>query len=79
MITKDRLLQMIQEAIRTEESAIPIYIKHISVSVPWFGFREEDREFIQNELRTLGQESAEHKRILEEVREAIIKEAKDVY
>ena len=79
MITKERLLQNIEEGIRTEESAIPIYMKHISTSLDWFGFRDEDRYHIEENLKKMAEESSAHKNILENIRDSIIKEGRDVF
>jgi len=79
VIARDRLLEMIDKGIRTEEKAGPLYLKHISASVAWYGFTEKQRKHVEGVLRQIASESEEHRASLASARRAVEEGGQDVY
>lgn len=76
---KDELLKQIKKDVWYEEKAVPVYIRHIIHSLPWYGFPEEDEEAIRDILNTLAEDSEQHRQTLENIRGLILGSDKDVY
>jgi len=68
----ERLVQTIDEAIRAEQSVVPQYLEHIALATPESGWTEPARQHILNVLGRLNRESAEHERVLEDLRNAVM-------
>ena len=79
MIRKEELLRRINEAIRTEESAISIYLENYSVVLERLGFDNARCDRIRKAFQTLGEESKQHKKILETLQGRLEKEPRDVF
>ncbi|MBS3761896.1 MAG: hypothetical protein KGZ25_01210 [Planctomycetes bacterium] len=79
MMAKEDLLKALDKAVRTEEKATPLYLRHVSASVPWFGFEDDEKEEIQNVLRSIAQDSSRHREMIEELREKVEQEDRDVF
>ncbi|MCK4887203.1 MAG: hypothetical protein KAS96_07420 [Planctomycetes bacterium] len=79
MITKEKLVNELNEALKTEESAIPLYTKHVS-STLFLADMEKEKVFrIKEILDILNSESSEHARIYKGLINRVEEEAKDVY
>lgn len=76
---KEELLQYCREAIKTEESAVAIYMKHLSAIVLRSGLPEADIERIRETIDFLISTNQEHKKVLESVVRRIMEENTDVY
>lgn len=76
---KDDLLKEIKKNVWYEERAVPVYIRHIIHSLPWYGFPEEDEEAIRDILNILAKDSDMHRQTLENIRAQILRSDKDVY
>ena len=78
-MTKEELIRHIQEGIKTEESAVTIYSRHLSAIVSRSGLPESDIAELKRVLGTLIQENQRHKRILSTLLRRVQGEAIDVY
>ena len=79
MIRKDVLLQRIDEALRVEEDAAAICHQQLPEVLPWLAYEEDERRLIEESLLQLGTESAQHKAILENVRQLVEEDGRDVF
>jgi len=79
MISKEQLLKEIDEAIQTEETASPYYMKHISGSVEWFGFPKKDVLWIQEKLHELAEDSQWHRKALVNIRKAVCNNERSLF
>lgn len=71
---KEELLKQIDRALDIEEEAVQSLSKHIQVAVDWDGFTTEENSKIKKVLVILAEESKEHKKMLENLRERILSE-----
>jgi len=78
-MTKQELLSSLQEAMKTEESAIPLYTRHIDSTLFLSGFDEDAQERIRQILNRLRREAMEHGEIYKRLIDTVEKEEKDVY
>jgi hypothetical protein len=60
MATKQEFLDFLNEALKTEESYLPLYTRHISSTLFLSGFEQEQKDRIRRILMTLHKESTEH-------------------
>lgn len=58
-------IALLEEAVKTEESAIQIYTRHIESTLFLSGFKEETGDRIKQTLQVLAEESQKHKGWLE--------------
>lgn len=68
---KEEILKKIDEAIITEEKAIPIYAKHLESTLFWSDMLEEYAEKIKKLFQKLKKESLGHKGKLEYIKKII--------
>ncbi|MGM0442210.1 MAG: hypothetical protein ACQEQC_07310 [Elusimicrobiota bacterium] len=68
---KKDILKKIDEAIITEEKAVPIYAKHLESTLFWSDMPEEYRERIKKLFEKLKEESLGHKGKLEYIKKKI--------
>lgn len=76
---KAELIRCCEEAVKTEESANQIYLKHLSAILLRTDIPEEDVGRARSTIRYLIQMNEEHKRRLEKLLDRIQKEEIDVY
>lgn len=76
---KDELIRCCEEAVKTEESANQIYMKHLSAVLLRTDIPEEDLRQARQTLQYLIRMNTEHKRVLEALIVRIRKEDIDVY
>ena len=69
----------LNEALKTEENAIPLYSKHIGSTLFFSPFEEEKRKRIQEILNKLIYDSQRHARMIEDLIDKLKSEDKDVY
>ncbi|MFA5238427.1 MAG: hypothetical protein WC476_01790 [Phycisphaerae bacterium] len=79
MITKEKLLDSVKTASKTEESAIPLYTEHINSALFLSGFEEDKKQRIQKILQRLNKDSNRHAKTLRQLIRQIESEDKDVY
>ena len=79
MIEKDRLLGYIDEALRTEESAVEIYAKHLQAVLAIAGFSQDERRRIHKALREIERETQRHKATMEEIREQVMEDPRHAF
>lgn len=79
MLTRQELLQKIKDGIFMEEQAAPIYYEHISRSLPRYGFDPPVQKMVAEVMNDVAGDCDQHRRILEEIRDRVLAEAKDVY
>jgi hypothetical protein len=78
-MTKERLLNLLDESLKAEESALPLYTKHISSTLFLSGFEAAEKERIAQILGILEEETSKHYKALQHLIEKIRNEDKDVY
>ncbi|MBC8419160.1 MAG: hypothetical protein ISR62_02600 [Desulfobacteraceae bacterium] len=78
-MTREELIKHIQEGIKTEESAVTIYSRHLSAIVSRSGLPESDIAELKRVLGTLIQATQRHKRILNSLLRQVQGESIDVY
>lgn len=79
MLTKEKLLVELNEALKTEESAIPLYTKHVSSTLFLADMEDEDISRIKEILDILNYDSRKHARIFKSLINKIEGDTKDVY
>ncbi len=79
MITKEKLVNELKEALKTEESAIPLYTKHISSTLFLADMEEQKVSRIKEILDILNSDSREHAKKFKDLINKIEGETKDVY
>lgn len=78
-MTKEELLRRIREAIRTEEVAISIYLRHLSAITLRSGLPEEKIRKIRDSFESLNEWNRRHKKMLEDLAAQVEREALDAY
>jgi len=78
-MTKEELIKHIQEGMKTEESAVTIYSRHLSAIVSKSGLPESTISKIRRTLQILIQANREHKDQLNALLKRIQGESIDVY
>lgn len=78
-MTKDQLLEHIDEGIRTEESAITLYLRHLDAVVTRCGRPNEEVARMKGIIDSLVGNNRRHKALLENLRQEIKAEAVNVY
>jgi len=78
-VKKQEILDHIQEAIRREESATGIYMKHMASIVLRSGLGADEISKIRTTINILVKENNRHKAILESLSSKISQEPLDVY
>jgi rubrerythrin len=76
---REELLSRLQEALKTEESAVTIYAGHLSAIVTRSGLPDEAISHIKKTLDELIEENKKHKRELTSLIQQIEGESIDVY
>jgi len=78
-MTKERLLKLLGDSLKAEESALPLYTKHISSTLFLSGFEAAKQKQIRRILGILQDESNEHYQTLRWLIDNTRNEDKDVY
>jgi rubrerythrin len=78
-MTREELINHIQEGMKKEESAVTIYSRHLSAIVSRSGLPESNIAELKRVLGMLIQENRKHKKILSTLLKQIQGETIDVY
>lgn len=76
MEKKQNILHLLDECIKLEDKAIPLYTKHLENPEFFKGVSPEDAERVKKALKTLAHDSQSHRWIFESLR-AKVKDALD--
>jgi hypothetical protein len=79
MISREELLDAVEEGIRTEETALPLFAKYVSVPVAWLNFSDEEIARIHRTLKKIAGDCRKHRARLERIRAIAEKGGRDVY
>ena len=79
MITKEKLIDELEESLNTEESAVPLYTKHISSTLFLSGFTDKSCSRIEEILSELASDSDRHASMFKQLIEHVKSGVKDVY
>ncbi|MBN1457055.1 MAG: hypothetical protein JW912_04300 [Sedimentisphaerales bacterium] len=79
MLKKEELISSLQEALRTEEAAIPLYTKFVGSTLFLSGFSEENISRIERILHELNKDSCQHAAKFERLISQIENGDKDAY
>ena len=60
MLSKQELINMLEESLKTEESAIPLYTKHISSTIFLSDIPKDKKVRMYDILQTLNMQSSGH-------------------
>lgn len=78
-MTKEELIRHIQEGIKTEESAVTIYSRHLAAIISRSGLAESNISRIKKTLEILIEANIKHKNLLNSLMKRIQGESIDVY
>ncbi|MDD5064103.1 MAG: hypothetical protein PHQ35_05005 [Phycisphaerae bacterium] len=78
-MTKEKLLNLLGESLKAEESALPLYTKHLSSTLFLSNFDADEQQHVKRILQTLENESKGHYHTLRCLIDKIKEEKKDVY
>jgi len=78
-MTREELIKYIQEGMKTEESAVTIYSKHLSAIVSRSGLPESDIAELKKILGSLIEANQRHKTMLNSLLKQVQGESIDVY
>ncbi|MBN1787662.1 MAG: hypothetical protein JW806_04640 [Sedimentisphaerales bacterium] len=78
-MTKEKLINLLEEAAKTEESALPLYTRHLSSTLFLSDFDTNEQQRISQILQILENESKGHQRTLLSLIDKIKEDNKDVY
>jgi len=78
-MTREELIKHIQEGMKTEESAVTIYSRHLSAIVSRSGLPDSTISRIKQTLEILINENKRHKSLLESLMRRVQGETIDVY
>ena len=76
---KEELLRQLREAIKTEESAVELYLKHFSAIVTKSGLPRGDIVAIKEIIRRNVKDTEQHKKKLHSLIQQVQQESIDVY
>jgi len=78
-MTREELIKHIQEGIKTEESAVTIYSRHLAAIVSRSGLPESDISKIKKTLEILIKANRAHKKFLDSLMKRVQGESIDAY
>jgi len=78
-MTREALIKNLQEAMKTEESAVTIYVRHLSAIVSKSGLPEASISQIRSTFTTLIDANQKHKAFLQSLLKRVEGESIDVY
>ena len=78
-MTKQELLEHIDESIRTEETASALYLQHLKAIVTRSGRTDADVERMKKLITYLIDANNQHQKLLTDLGERVRKEPSDVY
>jgi len=78
-LNKEEVIKILQECIRTEESAIVLYTRHIESTFAVSGLDSAWQMKISSTLGVLSKDSQRHKQTFEKVLVQVKESEKDVY
>lgn len=78
-MTKQELLNRIEEAIVLEEDAYSVYAEHLHAALEWADLSEGDKNQASSILNTLKVETEGHSKTLRAIKDYIMKENCDVF
>lgn len=79
MVSKEILLEMLRRALDAEEKAVPIYTKHLHSAVSWVPLGKEKTSEVRAVFTRLGNDSAGHKKIVEDLIKQIEGDPRDAF
>ncbi|MEW6359182.1 MAG: hypothetical protein AB1696_22805 [Planctomycetota bacterium] len=79
MIAKKDLLQRIDDAIRTEESVLPIYLDNYAAAMEWVEHDAKKRARIGNAMKRIARDTEGHKKTLLRIREKVLADPRSDY
>ncbi len=79
MITKQRFIEELEKCLKTEQSAIPLYAKHVNNTLFLSGFTKSDSEKISKVMKELMDDSKAHSDVLEGLIDRAKRSERDVY
>ncbi|MFA6186781.1 MAG: hypothetical protein WC770_06180 [Phycisphaerae bacterium] len=78
-MTKEKLLNLLEESLKAEENALPLYTKHLSSTLFLSDFDTDEQRHIMRILKILEDESKGHRHTLLCLIDKIKEDDKDVY
>ncbi len=78
-MTKQELLDALNECFKTEESAIPLYSKHINSTLFLSDFSDQEKKEVSSVLKMLLDESSMHAKLFKGLIKKVKESDQDVY
>ena len=78
-MTREELIRRLKEDMLVEETAIPIYAKHLPNTLFWSRLAEEDIGYIRAGLRKLATDSSRHRTSLKMLIQHVSEADQDVF
>ena len=79
MVTKQEVMQTLEECIQTGTSAVSLYAKHVNNALLFSGFKTQTKELLANILVLLQEDSERHQKVYEDLLSQVKGSGKDVY
>ena len=79
MISRKKLLAVLEKARLTEERSIQVYTKHLDSALFWLGVDKEEAGRARILMKKLALGSENHKKVVDNLIATIKKEGKDAY
>lgn len=79
MLKKEELLELLKDALKTEDSAIPLYTKHITSTLFLSGMDKQKTKRMREILAIFNVESTKHATMFKNLIKRIEEDSKDVY
>ncbi len=76
---KSELLNLIVMANKAEEDMVSNVAKNLASALEWFKGTKEERALLEDGLKKIEDESLRHAKMLNAMRDYVLKENKDVY
>lgn len=79
MISKHKLIELLESATLAEEKVVPIYTRHLQAAVWWTGLAVQKAEKARWILMVLADQSWQHKKIIETLVNELKEDDRDAY
>jgi hypothetical protein len=79
MISRKKLLFVLEKARLTEERSIQVYTKHLRSAIFWLGMDKEKARRVQDLMEKLALGSEKHKKMVDDLINTLKKEKKDAF
>jgi len=79
VVAKKTLLELLHNALESEEKSIPVYTKHLQAAITWAVLPKKKLQEIQKIFFNLGNDSITHKSIVEKLIKKIEEDPRNAF